>query len=129
MRTDLRTIQLVVMSALTAGCLSAALIARGQNARGQKPASTRRVANSKSVEALFKLHCAKCHGTDGRGNTIAGEIAGAPDFTDAEWQRGANDRRLAISITHGRGGMPAFKKKLTGGQVKSLVAHVRSCGK
>jgi mono/diheme cytochrome c family protein len=57
---------------------------------------------------------------------VAGQVAGATDFTDSEWQAEVDDRRLITSITHGRGGMPAFEKKLTPEQVKSMVTYIRA---
>lgn len=78
----------------------------------------------KEVKTLFKTHCVKCHGADGRGRTVDGEIAGAQDFTDQDWRQRAEEQRIINSITHGRGQMPAFEKKLSKGQIKSLSAFV-----
>ena len=81
-------------------------------------------ANKKPAVKVFKQHCAKCHGTDGRGRTVEGEIAGAQDFTNQDWQQRAEEQRIINSITHGRGQMPAFEKKLSKEQIKSLSAFV-----
>ncbi|HXI24686.1 MAG TPA: cytochrome c [Pyrinomonadaceae bacterium] len=82
-------------------------------------------ANKKTaVKVVFKQHCAKCHGTDGRGRTVEGEIAGAQDFTDQDWRQRVEEQRIINSITHGRGQMPAFEKKLSKEQIKSLAAFV-----
>jgi mono/diheme cytochrome c family protein len=83
-------------------------------------------AKVKETKKLFKQNCAKCHGEDGAGETTAGEIAGAPDFTDQKWQELADDERLANSIVHGRAQMPSFGKKFTKEQIKSLVCFVRT---
>jgi len=84
-------------------------------------------ANKKmAVKAVFKQHCVKCHGTDGRGQTAEGEIAGAQDFTDQDWQQRVTGQRIINSIRHGRGQMPAFEKKLSKEQIKSLAAFVRT---
>ena len=77
-----------------------------------------------AVKVVFKQHCAKCHGTDGRGRTVEGEIAGAQDFTDQDWRQRVEEQRIINSITHGRGQMPAFEKKLSKEQIKSLAAFV-----
>jgi mono/diheme cytochrome c family protein len=82
-------------------------------------------ANKKNaVKVAFKQHCAKCHGTDGRGRTVEGEIAGAQDFADQDWRQRVEEQRIINSITHGRGQMPAFEKKLSKEQIKSLAAFV-----
>jgi cbb3-type cytochrome c oxidase subunit III len=80
----------------------------------------------KEAKTLFKTHCVKCHGADGRGRTVEGEIAGAQDFTDQDWQQRVKEQRIINSITHGRGQMPAFEKKLGKDQIKSLAALVRT---
>jgi mono/diheme cytochrome c family protein len=95
---------------------------------GQSLPKTNRPAvpakKTKEIRALFKQYCAKCHGTNGRGQTAEGEIAGAQDFTDPDWQIRVEKQRMINSITHGRGQMPAFGKKLTEEQIKSLAAFV-----
>ena len=86
--------------------------------------STKSHINVKVTKMIFKQHCAKCHGTDGRGRTVEGEIAGAQDLTDQDWQHRVEEQRIINSITHGRGQMPAFEKKLSKEQIKSLSAFV-----
>ena len=94
-----------------------------QNKQAARKDSSRQATSAK---ALFTQHCAKCHGLNGSGETVVGEIAGAPDFMDREWQEGLNDKRMAVSILHGRGGMPAFKSKLSQKEIALLISHVRS---
>jgi len=78
---------------------------------------------------LFRNNCARCHGADGRGDTPLGHTYNTPDFTDAEWwQKHSNitgTGSLISIVTHGKGGMPAFGKKLTRPQIRLLVSHVR----
>lgn len=98
---------------------------------GQTQPNTNRVAKlpankAREAKTLFKQNCVKCHGVDGLGDTTDGEILGTPDFTDSKWQEKSDDRRLLDSITHGRGQMPPFEKKLSKEQVKILLAHVRA---
>jgi mono/diheme cytochrome c family protein len=50
----------------------------------------------------------------------------ARDLTDAKWQATVSDDRLATSIRRGRGRMPPFGRKLTGAEIRALVAEVRS---
>jgi mono/diheme cytochrome c family protein len=89
--------------------------------QSQKNASKREA----SVKALFARKCATCHGADGRGETLAGKISGAPNMTDRKWQESINEKRMATSIIHGRGSMPSFEEKLSQNEIASLIAHVR----
>jgi cytochrome c oxidase cbb3-type subunit 3 len=76
----------------------------------------------------FQTYCAVCHGDDGKGQTPKGKEKGARDFTNAKWQKSADDARLEDSITKGKGKMPAFKDKLSADDIKALVKEVRSFG-
>jgi mono/diheme cytochrome c family protein len=80
----------------------------------------------KDTKKLFKQNCVKCHGADGAGETAFGQIVGAADFTDSEWQKRVDDKRLINSMTYGRGQMPPFGKKFTKEQIISLLAYVRA---
>ena len=84
------------------------------------------VAKAKEAKKLFKQKCSKCHGANGAGETTFGQIVGAADFTDSEWQKRVDDERLVNSITYGRGQMPPFGKKLTREQITFLLAYVRA---
>jgi len=79
---------------------------------------------AKPIKAIYKQHCVKCHGIDGRAHTAEGDIAGAQDFTKSEWRDKVGTQRIINSITHGRGQMPAFGKKLREEQIKSLSVFV-----
>ena len=77
--------------------------------------------------ALFKERCARCHGEDGRGQTVIGRMVKAPDFTDEGWWNdGKDEHHFARSIAEGKGEMPAFAKKLTRPEIKALAAHVKT---
>jgi len=77
--------------------------------------------------ALFKERCARCHGEDGRGQTVIGRMVSAPDFTDEKWWDGEkSERRFVRSIAEGKGEMPAFGKKLTRPEIKALAAYVKT---
>jgi cbb3-type cytochrome c oxidase subunit III len=82
---------------------------------------------SAQTPALFKERCARCHGEDGRGQTVIGNMVGAPDFTAEGWWGGEkNERRFIRSITEGKDEMPAFGKKLTRSEIKALAAYVKT---
>lgn len=76
--------------------------------------------------ALYKEHCAKCHGADGQATTWRGYLYFARDFSDAEWQERQPDARILRRINEGPGIMPAFEQKLTLEEREALVRVVRS---
>ncbi len=75
-----------------------------------------------SVEALFRKHCAVCHGSDGKGN----QAYEPPDFTDRQFQKSIRDAEIREAIRNGSGAMPPFKDKLSDREVKALAGKVRS---
>ncbi len=89
--------------------------------------SSEELARAKS---LFGVKCTRCHGPDGRGQTILGDMLGVPDFTDSKWWKDhGNHDDLKESITHGNGEMPAFGKKLTKPEISLLADYVRRFNK
>ena len=80
------------------------------------------------VAELFNSNCARCHGADGAGDTPWGQEHNAPDFTDPDWWRKNSNitgtKSLVAIVTHGKGDMPAFGKKLTSNQTRQLVGYV-----
>ena len=76
---------------------------------------------------LYMQNCARCHGADGRSQTEAGQLYDATDLTNTSWWKDEhiNDRRLTNSIANGKGGMPAFGKRLAKDDIAAIVAFVR----
>ena len=90
----------------------------------EKPAAE--VESARTAE-LFKDRCARCHGEDGRGQTVVGQMVGAPNFTDKGWwDEEKDEHRFVHSITEGKGEMPAFGKKLSRPEIKALAAYVKT---
>jgi cbb3-type cytochrome c oxidase subunit III len=114
---------------VAAVCTHLAISSAGAPVTAQKSARRGVSRAAVDVKGIFKERCAKCHGSDGRANTVMGETSLAPNFTDRGWQRGVSDRRMMNSITNGREGMPAFKNSLSQKQIKALVAYVRTFDK
>src|ERR1051326_6924890 len=100
----------------------------GYVALSQTGANKLPAAKAKEAKRLFKQKCVKCHGQDGAGSDY-GQIVGATNLTDPEWQQRVDDKRLLNSIEHGRGQMPAFAEKFTEEQIASLVLYVRTLEK
>jgi len=80
-------------------------------------------------EDLYRANCARCHGAEGRGDTPLGKTYKAPDLTDGEWWQQnpelTRTRNLISIVTKGKGGMPAFGKKLRRTEITLLVKHMR----
>jgi mono/diheme cytochrome c family protein len=85
--------------------------------------------NSTDVVDIFRTNCARCHGADGRGDTPLGQTYRAPNFSDDQWWRTnskiTGTRSLVSIVSNGKGGMPAFGKKLKPSEIKSLVNYIR----
>ena len=73
----------------------------------------------------FKYQCSRCHGSDGKGDTVLGDMLFPPDFTDGKWWKKLSNERLIESITNGKNEMPAFRKKLTKPEILALIAYAR----
>jgi mono/diheme cytochrome c family protein len=89
-----------------------------QSSSGQPPDG-----QSSAAAALFREHCAGCHGADGKGN----RAKGTPDFTSQSVQSGFSDSQIAETIRKGKAGrMPAWSDKLSDAQIASLAAYIRT---
>ncbi|MDX6405555.1 MAG: hypothetical protein QOH70_3010 [Blastocatellia bacterium] len=93
----------------------------------QRPAPRRR--SGEQVGDLYRNNCARCHAADGRGDTPLGKMFKAPDFTDPEWwtknSKITSSSSLISIVSHGKGGMPAFSKKLSRTEIRRLVGYVQ----
>ena len=84
-----------------------------------------RAAEQDAGAQPFEVHCAMCHGPDGRGDTVIGKSAGIPDLHAAAVQQ-QSDEALAEFIANGKGMMPPFKNSLSSEQIHALVGHIRA---
>ena len=95
----------------------------------QRRRSRASAGNAERVGDLFKSNCARCHGPDGRGDTPLGHTYNTPDFTGDEWWRKhaeiTGTTSLISIVSRGRGGMPAFGKKLRRTEIKLLVKYIQ----
>lgn len=69
---------------------------------------------------IYAANCTSCHGADG-----AAGLAGAKNLPATT----LNDAELEAVIANGKGGMQAYKSKLTAEQIKALVVHIRTLKK
>lgn len=102
---------------LTAAALFFSVIVNASTAQPGKA----KTGGGGDTTAIYQKDCAKCHGADGKGI----KSLDPPDFTDAKWQAGVTDKKVAADITNGKGVMPSFKGKLTPVQINGLVKHIR----
>jgi cytochrome c6 len=76
----------------------------------------------------YKAKCTMCHGADGSGSTPAGKAMKVPPFSSPDLVK-ASDADLIAATKDGKGKMPAYSGKLTDGQIKDVVAYIRTLQK
>jgi mono/diheme cytochrome c family protein len=104
-----------------------ALLQDQQEKKDSESISPEQLAQAKTT---FGERCARCHGVDGRGQTVLGGMLGVPNFTDEKWwKEEKSDKRLINSVTEGKDDMPAFGKKLSKQEITALVFYVRRFNK
>jgi mono/diheme cytochrome c family protein len=107
---------------ISASAAAAAASGVSTSAAPQKGAASQ----SERGREVYADRCARCHGSDGQGRTRLGETVEAPDLSDPDLQRKRSNARMVASVTTGRGGMPAFKKKLSRQDIAASLAYVRT---
>lgn len=75
--------------------------------------------------ALYRRHCASCHGNDGRSQTKRGRETEADDITTADVKNDSHDRLVRL-ITNGKGEMPGFKKTLSSAKIASIARYIKT---
>ena len=75
--------------------------------------------------AIYKGKCAMCHGATGAGDTTMGKKLEVEKLGSQDVQK-HSDAELTKVIAKGKEKMPAFEKKLTADEIKSVVAHIRT---
>jgi cytochrome c553 len=88
-------------------------------------------ASADDAKATYEKDCAKCHGTDGKGDTKMGKKNGAKDYTDAKVQTELKDTAAIKAIKEGlkdKDGKVLMKPSegLDDNQIKGLVAYMRT---
>ena len=76
----------------------------------------------------YKAKCAMCHGADGLGATPAGKAMKAASFKDPAVVNTPDAALIAI-VKSGKNKMPAYGDKLSGDQIKAVVAYIRTLQK
>jgi mono/diheme cytochrome c family protein len=94
-------------------------------------------APAADVNALYKEHCLKCHGPEGKGDgeSLKKVKGKAVDWTNKAEMSKLTDTELFDIIWQGGGGvgkskiMPAYKGKLKEEEAKQLAAFVKTLAK
>ena len=87
-------------------------------------------ASAADAKATYEKDCAKCHGTDGKGETKMGKKYAAKDYTDAKVQAELKDEAAIKAIKEGykdKEGKVVMKPSegLSDDDIKALVAYMR----
>ena len=88
-------------------------------------------ASAADAKANYESNCAKCHGTDGKGQTKMGQKLGIKDYTDAKVQEALKDDAAIKAIKEGlkdADGKTLMKpaEGMSDDDVKALVAYMRT---
>ena len=84
--------------------------------------------NAADGAALFKQHCALCHGKDGKADTPAAKKFGAKDLSASKTEDAEITRQIREGKRDDKGKqlMPAFGEKLSADDVAALVNKVKA---
>ena len=88
-------------------------------------------ASAADGKELYEKDCAKCHGTDGKGQTKMGQKLGAKDYTDAKVQDALKDEAAIKATKDGfkdKDGKTLMKpaEGLSDDDIKAVVKYMRS---
>jgi cytochrome c553 len=88
-------------------------------------------AGAADAKTIYEEQCARCHGTDGKGQTRMGQRMGAKDYTDAKVQDALKDEDAFKAIKDGfkdKEGKVLMKpaEDLSDADIKALVAYMRT---
>ncbi len=81
-----------------------------------------------SGAATYKAKCAMCHGADGLAATPMAKNMKVMSFKAPAMVK-ATDAQFIASTENGKGKMPAYKGKLTNGQIKDVISYIRTLQK
>jgi cytochrome c551/c552 len=88
-------------------------------------------ARAEEAKVIYENSCAKCHGSDGKGDTKMGKKLGAKDYTDAKVQEALKDDAGVKAIKEGLNdadGKSLMKptEGVSDGDARALVAYMRT---
>ena len=79
-------------------------------------------------KALYKKHCAMCHGDAGKGDGPATKFIkpAPPDISSPEAQESMTDGEIFYKITNGKRPMPPMQRKMSETERWQVVHYVRT---
>ena len=87
-------------------------------------------ASAGDGKANYERHCAKCHGKDGKGQTVMGKKSGAKDYTDPKVQDALKDDAAIKAVKEGfkKDGKEVMKPSegMSDAEIKDVVAYMRT---
>lgn len=72
-------------------------------------------------KSLYEINCAACHGEDG-----VGKVLGAADFTDLRFMDDRAPRDFYLTVTQGKGSMPAWQGRLSQEERWAVIDYLRT---
>lgn len=72
-------------------------------------------------QSLYATNCATCHGADG-----VGKVLGAADFTDLRFVDDRAPRDFYLTVTQGKGSMPAWQGRLSQDERWAVIDYLRT---
>ncbi len=87
-------------------------------------------ANAADAKATYDKACKKCHGAEGKGDTVMGKKLGAKDYSTAKVQEEMKDDKAFKVIKEGlKEGEKTLMKPtegVTDDEIKALVKYMRT---
>src|SRR3954469_137507 len=88
-------------------------------------------ARAEDAKTIYEKDCAKCQGTDGKGQTKMGQKLACKDYTDAKVQAELKDDAATKAIKEGlkdQDGKSLMKpaEGLSDDDIKGLIAYIRA---
>ena len=85
------------------------------------------------TQALWKQHCLKCHGAEGKAETKMGKMLKIRDYSDPKVQEEMKDEEILAAIRDGvtkdgKEKMKGYSEKLSEQEIEALTKMVRDFG-
>ena len=77
---------------------------------------------------IYAQMCARCHGSDGRGDAELKKTMPVRDFHDPTFRARATTDEMVRVMMAGKGQMPAFAQNLSMPKMQAMAGYVRRLG-